>query len=110
MNAKQKKQLMELRTGKALPECSGNYWPDDLVHALDQDFSIEQFGISELALKYKRTEVAIYQQLQKRGLLKEQCQANARSRSPRCSECLCRKCFIMDCPNRREEYADAGRI
>ena len=109
MDINQTKQLLALRRGQACPERSGDYWGKDTLEQLKFDFSVVGLGISELALKYGRTEHSIYQQLLRSGLLEPQCQVK-RCRKEKTSVCLCQKCLEQGCPSRREAYKDVGRV
>ena len=103
MNKKKEEQLKALRTGQYVPESSGEHWPKDALRQLKEQY-YEGMGISEMALMFGRSEIAIYQQLAKNGLLEDQCQTRKRRSCPRRSDCLCSLCAVSDCPNRREAY------
>ena len=74
-----RKELRSLRTGKRPPQRSGEYWTGDEVQKLTTMFE-EGIGISAIAVELDRTEVAIYQQLEKKGFLANQCKPRNRKK------------------------------
>ena len=57
-----KEELIALRKGENHPERSGEYWNKEERQALTRDF-MNGTGISDMAIKYQRTELAVVQEL-----------------------------------------------
>ena len=92
-------ELIALRTGQKLPQRSGEYWDEKELEKL-LSFFVEGYGISELAVLFGRTEIAIYQQLGRLGLLAPQCRPRSRrTKSVDIPQCSCPTCAVTDCKN-----------
>ena len=103
--------LIALRTGKKVPRRSGDYWPPEEQEKLRHCFLEDGDGLSEMALKFERSEIAIYQQLEKAGLLVQQCKPrNRRPKSPEEPRCFCPTCAVTACQNCGKECPNAGSI
>lgn len=103
--------LIALRTGRKVPQRSGDYWSPEEQEKLKRCFLEDGAGLSEMALEFERTEIAIYQQLDKAGLLAQQCKS--RNRRPKNSEkprCSCPTCTVTSCQNCGKECPNAGGI
>ena len=110
MSANYENELIALRTGKNPPERSGECWAKDELEQLKLLY-YSGAGFSEIALKLKRTEVAVFQQATKIGLLSQQCKP--RKRTPKQSgdtACLCPGCTMTNCPNYGKECPCAGEL
>lgn len=101
-------ELIALRSGKKLPERSGDYWSADDLNTLEGLYW-DGVSISEIALRMGRNEVATYQQLAKMGLLSSQCKPRNREKKKSRAECLCPVCGVTHCQNCGKECPDAGR-
>jgi hypothetical protein len=100
---KERQVLIEQRAGTTKPENAREYWPKEAQEALERMYLGEGEGISKIALFFGRSELSIYQQLIKRGLMGNQSSSTGSGgSSPRC---LCDKCKIKECPNHKEPYA-----
>lgn len=105
-----RKELRGLRTGKRPPQRSGEYWTEDEVQKLTTMFE-EGIGISAIAVELDRTEVAIYQQLEKKGFLANQCKPRNRKKLERIvQDCLCPFCGNKSCSNCGKDCSHAGNI
>ena len=110
MSANYENELIALRTGKNPPERSGECWTKDELEQLKLLY-YSGAGFSEIALKLKRTEVAVFQQASKIGILSQQCKP--RNRVPKQQShtaCLCPDCAMADCPNCGKECLYAGEL
>ena len=98
MSTNYENELIALRTGKNPPEQLKLLYYSGA-------------GFSEIALKLKRTEVAVFQQASKIGILSQQCKP--RNRVPKQQShtaCLCPDCAMADCPNCGKECLYAGEL
>lgn len=107
-------QLIALRTGTKPAERSGEYWSKEDIQLLEQRY-YEGSGISDIALKFGRSEGAVCQQLTKMGLLSRQCRPRAhKKKAEEPTEypdgCLCNLCHVKDCKNCRKECPYAGTV
>lgn len=103
-------RLIALRTGKTVPQHSGDHWSPKELDEIKYCF-LNGDGISEMAIKFGRTEIAIYQQLDKAGLLAQQCKPrNRRPKDPGKPQCLCPACSVTTCQNCGKECPYAGGI
>lgn len=101
-------ELAALRSGKKLPQRSGEYWSEEERKDLQRRF-MEGDDLSKLALHYKRGELAIIEQLIRAGLMKQQGRPrNRRSKKARGSQCLCKVCDVASCQNCGRGCAYAG--
>jgi len=101
--------LAALRSGKAPPERSRDYWSKEDVETLTRSFW-ECHGISQMALEMGRSEIALYQKLLKMGLLSPQCDPRPKRPRPESCDCLCPACSNKDCPNYGKEHKNAGNV
>ena len=62
-----KEAVKNLRDPNYHPEREGEYWTEDEIERLKEMFD-EHFGITEAAVTLKRSETAIYQQMEKQDL------------------------------------------
>ena len=102
-------ELAALRSGNAPPEHSRNFWSKEDLEKLTRRFW-EGCGISQTAIEMGRTEVAIYQQLLKQGLLQQQCIPRPKRPREEDCDCLCPVCTKTDCPNCGKEPKNAGSL
>lgn len=105
-----KEDLISLRKGEKPPERSGEYWSKEERQSLICDFTDGE-GISNMAVKYKRTELAVVQELKNAGMFKNQSRHRRKNRI--CIDdlcCHCPSCAIKDCPNCGKEFCDAGAV
>ena len=101
--------LTALRSGSAPPQNSRTFWTKEDSETLRQCFW-DGCGISQMAVEMGRTEVAIYQQLLKQGLLQQQCISRPKRPKPEDCDCLCPVCAKTDCPNHGKEQDNAGSV
>lgn len=100
-------EIIALRTGKKVPRRSGDFWSPEEQKRLQQHF-LEGDGLSKMALTFERTEIAIYQQLDKAGLLAQQCKSrNRKPKEPEKPQCFCPTCAVTNCQNCGKECANA---
>lgn len=101
--------LADLRSkGNAL-ERYGLYWSESDLDDL-RTFFAEGIGTSDIAVYMQRTEVAIYQQLLKLGVLAHQCVPRARRERAVCRGCLCPTCSNPSCEYHGKEHPNAGNL
>lgn len=81
-------ELIDLRSGKNVPEHSGDYWSIDELAALEELYW-NGVSISEIALRLGRNEVDTYQQLAQMGFLSGQCRHREKKQVPTmpCAQC-----------------------
>lgn len=102
--------LVALRTGEKRAQRSGEFWSKEDQKKLTELF-MEGEGISELALLFDRTEVSIFQQISKTGLLAMQSRSRNRQRkTPDDVQCLCPVCGVTECKNCGKECGHAGNV
>lgn len=106
--------LIALRTGQKPAQRSGEYWSKEEFRQIENLYD-EGVSISDIALRFDRTEVAVFQQLGKMGLLSRQCRPRIHKKKgeekPEIpEECLCLYCTVKDCPNCRKECSHAGTV
>ena len=89
-------ELIALRSGKIVPERSGDYWSQEDIEIM-QSLYWNGVNLSEIALRLGRNDAATYQQLAKGGLLSSQCRPRKRSKRQTKAECLCPSCGVIDC-------------
>lgn len=105
-----KEDLISLRKGKKHPLRSGEYWSKEERQALIRDF-IAGEGISDMAVKYQRTELAVVQELKNADMFENQSRRRRKNRTQDTdARCHCPICFIKDCPNCGKEFCDAGTV
>ena len=105
-----RKELRALRNGNRPPQRSGEYWTEDEVQQLTIMFE-EGIGISEIAIELDRTEVAIYQQIDKKGFWAAQCKPRNRGKKERITaDCLCPFCGNNTCKNCGKDCSHAGNV
>lgn len=105
------KDLVALRTGKKPAQRSGEYWSKEELQRIE-DLYEEGVGMSDIALQFDRTEVAVFQQLGKMGLLSRQCRpcAHKQEKSELAGGCHCPTCQVKDCQNCGKEHPYAGTV
>lgn len=108
MTMKQR-QLIALRTGEAPAEHSGEYWSKEDSALLGQLYA-EGVGISEIALRLGRSEMAVCQQLIKMNLFSSQGKPRNRKKKGLMPECYCSICQVTNCANYGKECPHAGTI
>ena len=97
------KELISLRNGERPPQRSGEYWTEDEVRQLTNMFE-SGIGISEITIQLNRSEISVYQQLEKRGFLSAQSKPRNRSKKkPPTTGCLCPFCGNSSCKFRRKD-------
>lgn len=88
----------------------GDYWTEEERENLKLDFACGA-GITEMAIKFQRTEPAIIQQIEKMDLYNRKNAPSRRKSAPKEAVCLCSMC-VMDpsrcpmkatCPRLKEE-------
>ena len=99
--------LATLRNGGNTPERSGDYWSESDLSELERLFW-DGIGMSEIAIYMQRTEVAIYQQLLKLGVLARQCVPRTRREKSVNRGCLCPDCSNPNCAYCGKEHPNAG--
>ncbi len=105
-----RKELLALRNGERAPQRSGEYWTEEELRSLTIKFE-NGVGISEIAVQLDRTEVAIYQQLEKKGFLANQCKPrNRRKRERITQDCLCPFCGNAACKSGGKGCGHAGNV
>ena len=105
-----RKELIALRNGDRPPHRSGVYWTEDELRELTIKFE-SGIGISEIAVQLDRTEVAIYQQLEKKGFLANQCKPRNRKKLERIvQDCLCPFCGNNSCTNCGKDCSHVGNV
>ena len=100
--------LIALWTGEALSERSGEYWSEEEQDTLNRLLGTG-YGISEIAVELRRSEMAICQQLLRRNMLAQQGKPRTRREQPEKS-CHCPRCTDRDCPRCGKEKPDAGSV
>lgn len=100
--------LIALRTGEVLSERSGEYWSEEEQDTLNRLFWTG-YGISEIAVELRRSEMAICQQLLRRNMLTHQGKPRNRKEQPEKS-CHCTHCADQNCPRCGREKPDAGSV
>ena len=65
----------------------GEYWTEDEIERLREMFD-EHFGITEAAVTLKRSETAIYQQMEKQDLFDRKANPKRRKHSERLPQCF----------------------
>lgn len=108
------KDLIALRTGQKPAQRSGEYWSKEELEQIESLYE-EGIGISDIALQFERTEVAVFQQLGKMGLLSRQCRPRTHKKSmegmtERPPKCFCPDCTVRDCQNCGKERPYAGTV
>ena len=106
------KELQELRDGSKRPRNYGKPWTDEELSELRTLF-FQYYDISRLAIIFGRTEVAVYQQLQKEHMFSSQSPSRDTSggkQSQAHDECSCPTCMITNCPNHGKEFCHAGDV
>ena len=105
-----RKELIALRNGERPPQRSGEYWTEDEVRQLTIMFE-SGMGISEIAIQLDRSEISVYQQLEKRGLLSAHSKPRNRSKKERTmADCLCPFCGNNTCKNCGKDCSHAGNV
>ena len=84
------------RNGTIIPENNGKIWTDEDRNLLATMFH-NKVGISQMALYFKRKELAVMQQLVVMGLLNTP--AYHRGQKQKDCGCLCSKCLNFECEN-----------
>lgn len=106
------KELQALRDGSKRPENYGKPWTDKEISELRALF-LQCYDISYLAVLFGRTEVAVYQQLQKERMFSSQCPSRdtgGGKQTQTHDRCGCPTCTVMNCPNRGKEFCHAGDV
>lgn len=101
--------LMALRCGKVHAQHSGDYWTKADREKLHQLFW-EGCSISQIAVIMDRTERAIFNQLDKAGLLAQQSKPRGRRVNNSGIQCLCPDCNVKTCQNHGRECTNAGNL
>lgn len=91
-------ELQQLRAGDKLPKKRNGYWSEEDKKKLVKMFN-DAVGISQIAIRLERTEVAVMSQLVMMGLFTPQCQPRAKKLSARKKKCQCPECECNSCPN-----------
>lgn len=105
-----RKELLALRNGEQPPQRSGEFWTEDEVRQLTVMFE-SGTGISEIAIQLERSEISVYQQLEKRGFLSAQSKSRNRNKKERpIPGCLCPFCGNDSCKNCGKDCSHAGNV
>lgn len=105
-----KEDLIALRKGEKHPERSGEYWSKKERQALIRDFMGGE-GISDMAIKYQRTEPAVVQELKNTDMFENQSRHRRKNKSHSPALCChCPTCTIKDCPNCGKEICHAESV
>lgn len=105
-----KEDLISLRKGEKHPIRSGEYWSKEERQALIRDF-IDGEGISDMAVKYQRTELAVVQELKNADMFENQSRRRRKNRTQDAYvRCHCPICAIKDCPNCGKEICHAESV
>lgn len=90
---------MRRRTGRL--ERAGDYWTKEEKEALATAFD-GGMGITAMAMKFQRTEPAIFQQIENMDLFERKKYPSRRKSRRKASDCLCSKCdrYKTCCANR----------
>ena len=105
-----RKELIALRNGERPPQRSGEYWTEEEVRQLSIMFE-GGMGISEIAIQLDRSEISVYQQLEKRGFLSAQSKPRNRIKKERTmTDCLCPFCGNNACKNCGKDCSHAGNV
>ena len=105
-----KEDSISLRKGEKHPNRSGEYWSKDERQALIHDF-IDGEGISDMAVKYQRTELAVVQELKNADMFENQSRRRRKNRTHDTdTRCYYPVCAVKDCPNCGKEFCDAGTV
>lgn len=99
--------LVALRSGEVQAQHSGDYWSKEDREKLYQFFQ-DGCGISQIAIEMGRTERAIFNQLDRAGLLAPQSRPRSRRANQSGIQCLCPDCNMTTCQNCGKEYTYAG--
>lgn len=102
-------QLIALRTGAKPAERSGEYWSKEDSQLLERLYTAG-VGISEIALRLRRGEMAVCQQLIKTNLLSAQGKHRNRRKKNLIPQCYCSICQVKDCVNNGKECTYAGTV
>ncbi len=82
-------RLKSIRNGALTPERSGDYWSQEERETLCEEYEAGD-GISTIALRHERSEMAVLQQLLNLGMLKAE--KAVRRRNRRNGKCRCIGC------------------
>ena len=92
-------ELQKLRAGENPPKKRNGYWTEEDKKKLVKMFK-DAVGISQIAIRLERTEVAVMSQLVMMGLFSPQCQSRAPKKlSIKKKKCQCPECECNSCPN-----------
>lgn len=83
--------IRDLRDGNAYTDRTGDYWEPDEKDRLVNMFSAG-VGISKMALEFKRTEPAVFQQIEKMDLYHRKDYPRRRKKPKKYAACLCPTC------------------
>ena len=97
--SKKRSRLVDLRKGNRPAENANGYWTEEDKQKSKKMFE-EGYGISDIALALKRTEVSVTCHFQNVGLFARQSRPRKRTANTKEVRCLCAKCRMMDCPHR----------
>ena len=98
--------LKALRSGKVQAEHAGNYWSKEDREKLCQLFH-ENIGISQIAVEMRRTERAVFNQLDKAGPFNPQSKPRGRRAGNFEYQCMCSECNMTTCQNHKRGCANA---
>lgn len=105
-----KEDLISLRKGEKHPERSGEYWSKEERQSLIHDF-MDGVGISDMAVKYQRTEPAVVQELKNADMFENQSRRRGKNRSHSTAVCCyCPMCAMKNCPNCGKEICHAESV
>lgn len=97
--------VIAMRTERTGLDNDGQYWSEADKRLLIEYFK-EGLGITEIALKLRRSEPAIVQQLVKEHMFEHETRSR-RSRKPK-NQCMCLGCFnYEECPRSPHNFSGA---
>ena len=82
-----KEAVKKLRDPNYHPEREGEYWTEDEIERLREMFD-EHVGITDIAITLKRSEAAVYQQIEKQDLFDRKANPKRRKHSERLPQCF----------------------
>ena len=92
-----KEKLLDLRTGKVWPARCNDNWSEIDDKLLLMMFNDELADISDMALAFDRSEVAVYARLMQLKQFIPQCRYRSKSDGGYNKTCRCSKCKVLSC-------------
>ena len=91
-------KLKSLRSGKVWPARCNDCWSKEDDVRLKKMFDDELADMSDMAIAFERSEVAVFARLMQLGLFSPQCRDRAKSEGGYNKSCRCSKCKVKNCP------------